>query len=508
MSKAGRTLASDRALVAAIWLAAAAGLVGGARLMWWYWPGRVFVGSTSDIWTALAWDFAHGEFYRPLLSADGYGGTRYMPLLFVGHGLLMRAGMDPIYSGILLMQTSVLAVAGALYFALRAGGAPARLAAPLSGTVWCTVIFQQYCTDIRADYLAAAFVMLAIGLAARSAASTRASWWLAGAAAACVVAGLTKVTSIAVVAPIVAWLWLAGARGVAWRFAAGTTLLWAATVGLVNRASQGRLVENLVSTASGGTTAADAWGALPHFAREAVSDPFIAAPFALAVWCSVGACRRRVSLAPLLLATTALVTAVIFASPGTVANQLVELHVASALVIGAALTARAVSSRAVAPIYAVLAVAMVAISVPVPGLPSVIGTLRERGPHTRAAVEALHAEFTPPGTRYITNDPIISILANERTVLLDDFAMELSMRRGAPAGRDFEARMRRRDFDVVIFRGADEFPHDMNDGDAGFAEYKEQYWAGWSGHREMAELVASGYDVHAVRKPFVILTRR
>ena len=42
-----------------------------ARLLVWYWPGRVFDGVTSHIWTALAWDLAHGHFYRPLLGPDG-----------------------------------------------------------------------------------------------------------------------------------------------------------------------------------------------------------------------------------------------------------------------------------------------------------------------------------------------------------------------------------------------------------------------------------------------------
>jgi hypothetical protein len=58
-------------------------------------------------------------------------------------------------------------------------------------------------------------------------------------------------------------------------------------------------------------------------------------------------------------------------------------------------------------------------------------------------------------------------------------------------------------------RGADQFPHDVDTGDAGFADDKAEYWAaGWSEHQEMAALLKSAYDVRAVRKPFVILVRR
>ena len=51
-------------------------------------------------------------------------GTRYMPLLFLVHGALIRAGTDPIASGIVLMQLSVVAAAAALMIAMRRAGVP------------------------------------------------------------------------------------------------------------------------------------------------------------------------------------------------------------------------------------------------------------------------------------------------------------------------------------------------------------------------------------------------
>jgi hypothetical protein len=223
----------------------------------------------------------------------------------------------------------------------------------------------------------------------------------------------------------------------------------------------------------------------------------------------VAARRRRLLLAHLYFVTTALVTLGIFASPGTVANQLAELHLASVLAIGVTLAGAGLPARVAGGVYAALAVMMAAISWPAPGIPSVIATLRDGPPHSRARIHAIHAEFLPAGTSYVTSDAIIAVLNNERTVLLDGFSLELAVRRGAPAGRDFEQRIRRQDFDVVIMRGADQFPHDVNTGDAGFAGDTAEYWAaGWSEHQEMAALLKSAYDVRAVRKPFVILVRR
>src|SRR5664279_1318678 len=53
---------------------------------------------TAEVWTAIAYDWHHGVAYRPLLSPDGYGGTRYFP----GHVILQAAFMrvmSPLASG-------------------------------------------------------------------------------------------------------------------------------------------------------------------------------------------------------------------------------------------------------------------------------------------------------------------------------------------------------------------------------------------------------------------------
>src|SRR5258708_39286850 len=101
-----------------------------------------------------------------------------MPLLFMAHGLLIRARVDAIHAGVALMQGSVIAAAAALFLALRASDVPARLAAPLAATVFGTVIYQQYCTDLDPDYMAAAVAVSAAALALRSGRG-RGGWWLA-----------------------------------------------------------------------------------------------------------------------------------------------------------------------------------------------------------------------------------------------------------------------------------------------------------------------------------------
>ncbi|MES1255931.1 MAG: hypothetical protein ABUS56_10005 [Acidobacteriota bacterium] len=495
-------------LVAALWTLVAVGLVGAARVMWWYWPGSFFDGVTSHVWAALAWDAAHGVFYRPLLGPDGYGGTRYMPLLFLLHALLIRWHVDLVASGIALMQGSVVAAAAALCAALRVADVPRRLAWPLAGTLWATVLFQRYCTDLRADYLAAALALVGAALA-QGAVSEPRSWRLVGAAGACALAALTKMTAVLFVVPIVVSLVAARRRDLAARFAAGTVALVVVAAGAAERASAGRFLENIAATISGGMVVSDLRHTIPKFAQELVADPFVSVPFAIAVACWYRAARdRRLGFAHIYFAGVALVTIAVFTSPGIVANQLVDLELSSTLVVGVALANGDFSRRVAAWIYAGLAVLLAAISIPLPRIPSVIGTLQAQGPRQRAVVQAVHDGFLPPGARYLSTDPGVAILAGQRPVVLDAFSLDRFVRDGTPAGRDVERRIRAREFDVVVLRDTSAFVHDMNAGDRDPASDAAtvRYWAEQPG--PLAQLIRTTYEIRAVRRPFVILAAK
>jgi hypothetical protein len=445
----------------------------------------VFDGVTSHIWTALAWDLAHGHFYRPLLGPDGYGGTRYMPLLFGMQALLMRLGFDPIDAGVLLMQGSVLAAAAALYAALRAHQVSRRLAAPLALTVFGTVIYQQYCTDLDPDYLAFALAMSSVPLAVRSVRHQQ-SGWLFAAGLAIVLAALTKVTALAYLVPLAWWLLTsARPRAAAW-FVVGSLALFTLAAGLVEVASHGAFLQSFRATISGGMESPDVWRAVPKFLREIAIDPLVAVPVIVACWCAVVR-PGRLGLPQMILVAVSAMTLVIFASPGTVGNHLVDLHMASLFVAGVAIADRQLPARGAAVVFAGMAAALAAISLPVPGIPSVIATLRAQSLPSRAAVRAIHGEFLSPGTRYLSTDPVVAVLYDERPQLLDAFNLSRFVREGTAAGRDLEQRLRRHDFAFVIVREDTRGSQNRND---------------------LERLIRATYDVSAVRSPFVVLVPR
>jgi hypothetical protein len=154
-------------------------------------------------------------------------------------------------------------------------------------------------------------------------------------------------------------------------------------------------------------------------------------------------------------------------------------------------------------VYAALAVVLAAVSWPLPGIPSVVATLRAHGPRPRAVVAAIQAEFLPPGGRYLSTDPIVPVLSDESAVLLDAFDLRRFLRDGSPAGRDVEQQVHRHAFTAIIMRDADVFPRDMNAGDSGFAEACGRYWT--AEDDDLDRLFRSAYEIRAVRRPFVIL---
>jgi len=117
----------------------------------------------------------------------------------------------------------------------------------------------------------------------------------------------------------------------------------------------------------------------------------------------------------------------------------------------------------------------------------VMATLRAQALPTRATVRAIHGEFLPQGTRYLSTDPVIALLRDERPLLLDAFNLSRFVREGTPPGQDVEQRLRRRDFAFVIVR--------------------EGPLASQT-HDDLERLIHSMYEVIAVRRPFVVLVPR
>ena len=87
---------------------------------WYCWGTDAWVNHPAGALIAMAADLKNGIFYRPLYGPVGYGGTRYFPLYFVLHALLMKLGVPILLGAFLLSAAAVVALlAGAFYLAAR-----------------------------------------------------------------------------------------------------------------------------------------------------------------------------------------------------------------------------------------------------------------------------------------------------------------------------------------------------------------------------------------------------
>src|SRR5213596_2179097 len=278
-----------------LWIGCLVPFLGSIALMMWYWPGALPQDSSSGVWTALAQDFAKGVFYRPTYSAFGFGGTRYMPLFFVVHGVLIRLAFDPVTAGGGLTVLGIVLFDAALFLTLRELGVDWPVAVPLALLPHAAVSFQLLSLQVKGDFLAAALSLWGVWCGLRYA-RYRATPWLVACVLAFLGAFLTKFTALAGAALVCSWLWSRRDRRAALTLGGLLALLAGASLAGIYWASDER--------------------GLPAFGAAAVS--------------AIGAMRARVwSLPVAYFLLTAAMTVVIFTSPGADTTHFLDLLAAS-----------------------------------------------------------------------------------------------------------------------------------------------------------------------------------
>lgn len=475
-----------------IWLAAAVGLLDWLRLMTWYWPGSIFEGHSSGVWAGLADDFARGILYRPVLSGDGYGGTRYMPLFFLVQGTLQRSGLDNLQAGWLSMAASGLLLWLVLWALLRQRG-PSSEALPLSLLVTTPVVFLRLSLELRCEPLACAWLGLALWFWRRLSESGRAGEG-AGLTLALWAAVLTKWSSLYALPVALLWLSFRGKSRAALGVGAALLVLLGLSAGLLEWASQGRWWENLQATAWGGwswqTWRANVWECLVR------QDPIFTVLWLGAL--GLGLVHRAPNW-PLLVVVSG-VTLALFGDEGIWINHFLEPTLVTLLVLGDLLRVSPGSAGCIAAAL-VLAHALTWL----PGGPSVQKTLARDGLPRRRGIQDLHQRYLRDGQPYFCENASVATCLGDRAYSLDEFTLKRFLRQPGAVAQDFQQKVEGRFFAYLVLQ-ADGFEQDVEDpADPLVATCEEAFWAaqpvefrGWR----------SGYQVCMVRRPFALLGRR
>jgi len=426
------------------------------------------VSHVSGAWMVLARDLAEGTLYRPLFDPEiGYGGTRFMPVFFCLHAVLIRLGVPAIPGGIALSLASGAALLWAVAALLRLRGASALTTLLAIAVLLSLERFREGFTSVRGDVLPVAFAIWGVYAFLRSSSTGRTH--VAGLALSGFLfslAFLTKITSLFGLASVVVAALIAPlTEGRSARDAVLTLVFFlvfaASGAVVVQLLSHGVFLENFRVSAAGGVDDLTPWtvlrGGLGGLKWELESNQigfmllFVAGTFLVLfhAWRRVRGRLRPATilpdLEPLLFVVSGAGTMIILSSPGAGSNHLVDLMVAAVLLIPvhAPLLARTVTHASAVSLLLLIAV------VGLTGNLSVPLERTDRRPEYRAlADEISHADLV------LAEDPSILIHTGKPARMLDSFMLRVIRANDVEVAEHFDAEIRSRVYDAVLLYDA------------------------------------------------------
>ena len=408
-----------------------------------FWYNEAYLDDASGNWTALAKDLTAGVLYRPLSGPDGFGGSRYFPLHFVLHAGLMRLIGDPIRSGQMVAALAMALLVAGTYALARRLGASALLAATSATFVLVARPAQEALLAIKADGLAAALNVWGLAVCVGASAGTGA---LIIAAVLFTLAFAAKVTAVSGVAAatllfVCTGRWSQAARLVACTAAGMVIVLASMYVG-----SDGVVFDVMRASASGGAGLTDLVSGPLTLARQTRRVPetlaFVQLGCAALLMLLL---RPKPQQQPAVLFFLCVfgVTSIIFGSPGTDTNHLLDLHVAS-IVLVATLIAGGTAAADFGS--AALLVSALAAS-----LSLVSGLANAKTEQRRGRIEEALRLIPDRSRPILAQNPLVPVVAGQRPYIVDPFMIRLNVERDPSFGQPLWERIRRQEFAAVVF---------------------------------------------------------
>lgn len=407
------------------------------------------VNLVSGVWLALAFDLQQGVFYRPLVEDGYYGGTRYFPLLFLLIAGGLRAGLPVLAAGQLAGFISGAILASGAYALLTRLSVDRPLAAGGALLTVAPYFVVESIFAIRAEPLAAGLVLWGASFVMVCMQRSRTSGWVLPSAICFTLAVAAKPT--AVYAPVAAVL----ALGWAGRQRDGVRLALLSAAGLATLmagiwlASDGRAIDAFRTGALAGEAPWSLFGPLIRLeaVRLVLASHYLTATLVLVAGAMIFSPRHAVALPGLLAVTASLAAAVALATPGTIlTNQGVEPYAASAVFLVWAAHAR----TGLRPVGHLAVAGLLLWAAAYNG--RVLTTLIREDVATRATAERtalLTAAAQCSGT-WLSESPLLPVLAGHRPLLLDPFAFRVAALKRPALAEDLVTRLRHREFGCVV----------------------------------------------------------
>ena len=436
---------------------------------------RYRIDTASGARVALARYFDEGTLYPALYDGERYGGTRFMPLPLVAHGLAAKLTNEYLISGKALALLTTLGVLALALFLLRRARCPWPIALVLVTLVLATETGLNGTLSLRSDSLS-----LLLQLAALATVSGRGSRYqdvASGLLAA--IAFVAELSAIWAPLAIVVHLLMVDRRR-AIRFLTVWVGAAAALTGIVGVMSEGRLFENVFGLAGAGVEGPSALLAAPYRLLRLMTEEALAAvvllPFVIA-----GVVRdvrdRTPSLPSLSLVTCTLVLLVVLTDIGTGWNQLIDLVVVEVLVVGrlaGRLRGAEVDLRNVLVGALVSAGAIGGAMTVIPAGQDALASLRD------PSLYDPHPVGRTPGA-ILSEDPYVPVSAGSDPVVLDPFMLLRIGDRDPQTVADLRERIEAREFALVLLTTELEPP-------------RQEWWRSYHFGIEITDALARSYD--------------
>jgi len=399
---------------------------------------------------ALARYFNSGVLYPPLFENGTYGGTRFMPLPIALHGGLARISGEYLAAGKVLSYAVMILLLVVMVVVMVRMGCRLPIAVALAALVLTTHTGLAAGMDLRADGLPLLLQILAVTLVAGSVSPGS----TVGAAALSALALLSKSSAVWAPLAIAVWLLVTNRRRLGW-FLVAYAALAGGLLAFFGAVTDGRFFENVFGLSTAGVQGPASLLRGPYLLMHLLVEQALGA-WALLPIAAVGLwlarAERRVSLWQVSLVCCLGVLVVVLSDVGTGWNQLVDLVVLTALVVGelagrswpdAALRRALTSVLALLLLWLNLTGLVVSLA---PDAREALGQLRAGHP---AAPRPLAGRATS-STALLSEDPYVPVALGQTPTVLDPF-MLLRIGRDDPAAvQQLVRRINDREFRFVV----------------------------------------------------------
>jgi hypothetical protein len=401
-----------------------------------------YMSHAEGAWMTSAYDFTHGVLYRPLFGPLGYGGTRFFPLYIVVTGSLSRIFGRLEDSGMILSAASVVLLACGCFVLLRRLDVSLLVSLGAATAVLTAATTQEALVHTKGDGLAA---MLNVWGLAFCVGPKEKRGRLNVAAAFFSLAFAAKMTTVfGVAAVVLAWAFNRRTKD-ALQLCLATAVGFVAILSAMYFGSGGRALEIFRVCAGGGGSLIYALEAPYRIIGSALeSDPVMVIFLIPAVAFGLSHFKKfPTDILPIYFVLVLAVTTVIFGSPGTLFNHLIDLHVAAILLLAYSASRNSAITE--------IGTGMIALGLMV-GCVEVVAALRydlER-PSLRAELQKVLEKIPADGRPVLAENSFVVLQSGKSPYMLDPFMFRVATSKYPALGTDLWQNLSHQDFSAVV----------------------------------------------------------